>query len=129
MRSSRRRPTWAEQALSLLLALLFVGGHAVEAYGIRDCSHHHPEPRAPASEPGLYRAAGGSDAPSDEGVRFCRCLGACHAAAVTPLPTLAAVPASLLLSPVLTLGSPPATTHHPGRAEYLLPYANAPPPS
>lgn len=120
-----RRPV-AAPAISLVLALLFLGGHAVEAYGAHDCERHHGPPPDPTASSHAVAQDSGQDTGGD-GLRTCTCIGSCHGGAAAPMPG-AAPPTSMSV----------AATHRDlqwktteGRARdrraYLLPFPNAPP--
>ena len=123
-------------AVSALLGLVFLAGLAGEAYGVHDCPHHHGDDRgraaAHASQPSAgaaHAAARASDAPlraPPDGP--CTCVGSCHAAA-TALDAASppSIPAALETDLAGALPAVDDRTRRP--AAYLLPFANAPPPT
>lgn len=122
-----RRPV-ATPAISLLLALLFLGGHAVEAYGAHDCERHHGPPPDPTASSHVVAQDSGEDTGGD-GLRTCTCVGSCHGGAAAPVPGVApltSVPVATTRRDLL-----PKTTENRARDRpaYLLPFPNAPPSS
>jgi hypothetical protein len=146
-RRGAQRP-WIHGLVAAILAVLFVGAGAIDAYGLHRCPHHDALP----GEAGIPAAAGQSaghaaihtgathtggvpgqaahgDASDEQGHGEhgpCSCIGLCGAAtaalpgfaarALEPL-AITADAVSLRLTQSLTIA----------RADYLLPFANAPP--
>ncbi len=122
-------------AVSALLGLVFAAGLAGEAYGVHDCSHHHPghAPRTASGGPGAVAPPGSGQSPAAGQVPLqappdgpCTCVGSCHAASVALDTALSPV---LPSSPDADLGlsAPAPDDRLPRLRAYLLPFANGPP--
>jgi hypothetical protein len=146
-RRGAQRP-WIHGLVAATLAVLFVGAGAIDAYGLHRCPHHDALP-GEAGVPGARAQPDGhaaihagaahngdvagpaahGDPTNEEGHGEhgpCSCIGLCGAASVAlpgfaaraPVPLQVTADAvSLRLAQSLTIA----------RADYLLPFANAPP--
>jgi hypothetical protein len=136
-RRGGRRP-WIHGLVAAFLAVLFVGTGAIDAYGLHRCPHHDALPAETAAAPsaghGGAHAGGTHASAADEGETEnghgehgpCSCIGLCGAASAA-LPVLAA---GMPHAASVTFDAPaarPARAPSFTRADYLLPFANAPP--
>jgi hypothetical protein len=141
-RPGARRP-WIHGLVAAILAVLFVGTGAIDAYGLHRCPHHDALPgdgyqqaegsHGDESHAAAHAAgAGGGAAAGAQGEQGhdehgpCSCIGLCGAAS-TAMPGAASATPRLALVTFDAPAARPAHTRADARTDYLLPFANAPP--
>jgi hypothetical protein len=140
-RPGARRP-WSHGLVAAILAVLFVGTGAIDAYGLHRCPHHDALPgesadAADAGQPaaehhhGTPHADAGAAAAGQEQDGHgehgpCSCIGLCGAASAA-LPGLSAAEPGPAPVTFAAPAARPASARAIPRADYLLPFANAPP--
>lgn len=116
----------AAKTAAAVLALLFLGSHATEAYGLHDCPRHHgPAPDSTAPEVAV--TAGPDPGAGNADSSVCTCVGSCHGGAAVPMPAHAA-PTGLWLPPAgVSVVRTAVGTLPLARSAYLLPFPTGPP--
>lgn len=117
----------ARRAISTLLAGTFVFSLAGVAYGWNDCPRHRADDRTKAASAAVSVDTGGRPSGPRSTEASCTCIGLCHGAAASPLPSID-TPEPAPCAAVRVRSVSVASHQVPGElSPFFLPYPNGPP--